>query len=153
MTIHVLFGTESGNAELVAEEIADSLRGDEEVDCSDLADADVNALGRGTLYLIVCSTHGEGDLPQSAVPFVEAMNADAPDLTGVRYAMLGLGDSTYPNYSRGSEHVDEALRARGAQRVGEYGRHDAAGREDPVEVGIDWAADVVAHAERQVTAA
>lgn len=139
MTVHVLFGTESGNAEMVAFDIGEELG----IEAEDLADLDVADLNSDTFYLIICSTHGEGELPQSAVPFAEALSDQAPNLTGLRYAMLGLGDSTYPNYSKGSDRIDELLRGLGAERVGEFGRHDAAGRDDPSELGLDWARAVV----------
>lgn len=140
MNIQVLFGTESGNAEMVAFDLSDELGGS---DAEDLSEFDIADLTTETLYLIVCSTHGEGELPQGAQPFAEALQDASPDLTGVRYAMFGLGDSTYPNYSKGSDRLDEQLRSLGAERVGEFGRHDAAGREDPSELAAAWSAELV----------
>ncbi|WP_394194483.1 flavodoxin domain-containing protein [Microbacterium foliorum] len=142
MIIHVLFGTESGNAELVASDIADALQDEHDVRVDDLTDA-ADDIGSADLTLIVCSTHGEGDLPQSAVPFVDALRSDRPDLTGLTFAVFGLGDSSYPNYSKGSEHVEVLLRELGASRIGEYGRHDANGRSDPSDVGVEWARSVI----------
>ncbi|WP_091470964.1 flavodoxin domain-containing protein [Paenarthrobacter nitroguajacolicus] len=144
MKVSILYGTESGNAELVADDVAESLE-DSNVTIEDLQDADVLALSTDTLYLIICSTHGEGNLPESAQPFAEALEAEKPDLQGIRFAMFGLGDSTYEHYSRGSEHIDHRLRALGATRVGEYGRHDASSRSSASEVAVAWAAGVLAN--------
>ena len=64
--------------------------------------------------------------------------------------MFGMGDRSYEKtYSRGSELIDEALAARGASRVGEYGRHDAGGPISAAEAAVDWVAGVLA----EVTAA
>lgn len=143
MKIRILFGTESGNSELVATDVLECLEADHDVELDDLSDVDASSLDAATLHLVICSTHGEGDLPQSAAPFVESARATRSDLLGVRYAMFGLGDSTYANYSRGSEHVDEILTALGAERVGDYGRHDAASREDASERAQEWARGVL----------
>lgn len=143
MHIHILFGTESGNAELVAEDLREALAESQHVECSDLADFEIGQLRADSLYLIVCSTHGEGELPQSARPFFTALSSSGLDLTHVRYAMFGLGDSSYEKYSRGSEHIDEALARRGASRLGPYGRHDASGREEATDLVIAWVSAVV----------
>jgi len=53
--------------------------------------------------------------------------------------MFGLGDSSYENYSKGSEHIDRKLSALGATRVGEYGRHDADTGTLPSALAVKWA--------------
>lgn len=146
MTIAVLYGTESGNAELVADDVAAALEGDRTVEISDLQEVDVTTLDIDRLYLIVCSTHGEGDLPESALPFAAALDQKRPDLRSLRYAMFGMGDSTYEHYSRGSEHLDARLAALGAIRVGAYGRHDASSRDSASDLAIAWAQAVVEEA-------
>lgn len=143
MKIVILFGTESGNAELVAEDVSETLDG-HDVDVIDMYEAELDVIDAEALHLIICSTHGEGDLPSGAEPFIEKLDEEQPDLAGVRYAMFGLGDRSYANYSQGSEHIDEKLSALGAQRVGDYGRHDASSRDVPSDLAIEWAQAVVA---------
>jgi cytochrome P450 len=67
-----------------------------------------------------------------------------PDLTGIRYAMFGLGDSSYEFYSRGSELIDARLAALGAERFGEFGRHDAVDGTLPNDRVLEWARTIVA---------
>ncbi|MFM9272361.1 flavodoxin domain-containing protein [Pseudarthrobacter sp. NKDBFgelt] len=134
----ILYGTESGNAELVAEDIGEELDGGAAVAISDMSEFDVAELSSEDFYIIICSTHGDGELPTSARPFHEALSAAHPDLSGVKYAMFGLGDSTYETYSQGSEHVDRVLTELGAERVGEYGRHDAADGSLPNDAAVAW---------------
>ena len=143
MNITVLYGTESGNAETVADDLVDEFSDDFETIAIDMSDITVEELGTHVFYIVVCSTHGEGDLPASAVPFGELLDEEKPDLTGVRYAMFGMGDSSYENYSRGSEHIDERFTALGASRVGEYGRHDASDGSLPNDLALEWARDMV----------
>ncbi len=140
MKFTVLYGTESGNSELIAEDLGAKLRETtDEVVVADLQDFDPQSITSDSFYVVVCSTHGEGDLPNTAIPFAEAFDAALPDLTGVRYAMFGLGDTFYEaTYSQGSEHIDRRFTAQGALRVGEYGRHDASSWDLPSDVALEW---------------
>ncbi|MGK0741010.1 flavodoxin domain-containing protein [Leucobacter sp. Z1108] len=140
MKFTVLYGTESGNSELIAEDLGAKLRETtDEVVVADLQDFDPQSITPDSFYVVVCSTHGEGDLPNTAIPFAEAFDAALPDLTGVRYAMFGLGDTFYEEtYSQGSEHIDRRFTAQGAVRVGDYGRHDASSWDLPSDVALEW---------------
>ncbi|MFJ6302210.1 flavodoxin domain-containing protein [Pseudarthrobacter oxydans] len=146
MNIVVLYGTESGNAETVADDLASDLAA-ESVRAVDMTDATLEDLTPDAFYLVICSTHGDGDLPSSAVPFAELLDNEKPNLSGIRYAMFGLGDSSYETYSRGSERIDERLTVLGATRVGEYGRHDASDGSLPNDSAVEWAKGVVSALE------
>ncbi|MFM6967976.1 MAG: flavodoxin domain-containing protein [Microbacteriaceae bacterium] len=139
----ILFGTESGNAEFAAEDMAAEITG-RDVEIVDMTDFDVADFTPENLYLVICSTHGEGDLPSGAAPLFEALESESPDLTGVEYAMFGLGDSSYEHYSAGSEHIDRKMAELGAKRVGEYGRHDAHTGTLPNDAAVEWTAEIVA---------
>lgn len=143
--VTILFGTESGNAELVAEDLARHLGDRGETRVVDLGDLDPADLDPRRVHLIVCSTYGDGELPTNVRGLRERLLAERPALDGIRYAVFGLGDRSYTKtYSRGSEMIDEALAACGASRVGEYGRHDAGGPLDAAEVAREWADGVLA---------
>jgi cytochrome P450/flavodoxin len=145
LPVTILYGTESGNAELVAEDLARHLGDRAEVITADLGEIDPADLDPSRLHLIVCSTYGDGELPTNARALRERLLGDIPDLAGVEYAVFGLGDRSYTKtYSRGSELLDEALAACGGTRVGEYGRHDAGGPIDATEVAREWADGVLA---------
>jgi MioC protein len=143
MNVRVLYGTESGNAETVADDLVAEFEGDLAITALDMTDATVDDLTDGAFLLVVCSTHGDGGLPASAVPFGELLDEERPDLSGVRYAMFGLGDRSYETYSRGSERIDERLSALGAERIGVYGRHDASDGSLPNETALAWAHELV----------
>jgi cytochrome P450/flavodoxin len=145
LPVTILFGTESGNAELVADDLARHLAGRADVRTVDLGELDPVDLDPTRLHLIVCSTYGDGELPTAVRPLRERLLAERPDLSGVSYAVFGLGDRSYTRtYSRGSELLDEALAGCGATRVAAYGRHDAGGSIDAVEVAREWADGVLA---------
>ncbi|MET8427639.1 flavodoxin domain-containing protein [Nocardia sp. NPDC004860] len=144
MKITVLYGTESGNSELVAEDLGAALQADHDVTVSDLRDFDPALIKPDTHYIVVCSTHGEGELPESALPFGTRLEETAPDLTGVRYAMFGLGDTFYEStYSQGSEIIDRKFTELGGVRVGEYGRHDASSWDLASDLALAWLPGIV----------
>ena len=136
--IVILFGTESGNAELAAEDMAEAFSGDREVSVVDMTDFDIDDFSPEDFYIVISSTHGDGELPSSARPLFDALSATQSDLTGVNYAVFGLGDSSYDTYSRGSEIMDELFTHLGAERVGVFGRHDASDGTLPNEGAVEW---------------
>lgn len=142
MRIVILFGTESGTAEFVAEDLAAAITDLDstiEVDVVDMANQSANDIDADTFHIVICSTYGDGELPATARPFYADLESGTPDLTGMQYAVFGMGDSSYSDtYSHGSEIIDAKLTELGATRVGEYGRHDASGRETASDVALEW---------------
>ncbi|MCM6777171.1 flavodoxin family protein [Nocardia sp. CDC159] len=140
MRIVILFGTEMGTAELAADAIADVLATAHDVAIYDMSDFDVDDLDTGDFHVLVCSTYGTGELPTGAEPFFDQLDDRLPDLTGLRFAVFGLGDSVYGDtFNRGGEICAEKFRARGAVQVGEHGRHDNSGLARPQDQAREWA--------------
>jgi cytochrome P450/NADPH-dependent glutamate synthase beta subunit-like oxidoreductase/flavodoxin len=139
----VLFGTESGNAEVVAEALSAQLADVFEVTVADLDDTDPSGLERSRVHVVVSSTYGDGELPTSARTFHARLSAlvrtGQRPLDGVRVAMFGLGDRTYgATYSRGIDLMREALVAAGAEQIGQTGRHDAATGQAAAVAARQW---------------
>ncbi|MGI8393222.1 cytochrome P450 [Leucobacter sp. W1038] len=146
--VTILFATESGGAELAAEELHARVGELADVRVRDIADLSPAELDPARLHLILCSTYGDGELPTSARAFHAQLSLKQHDLSGLRYAMFGLGDRSYTKtYSRGSELLDEALAECGARRVGEFGRHDAGGALETTEAAIEWVDGVFAEVQ------
>lgn len=146
-TVTILFGTESGNSEMVADDISKSLEDNGiKNEVFDMEGYDVGDLGTQSMVIIVSSTYGEGDLPQTALPFFNALNDIKPDLSSTRFAAFGLGDSTYDTYNRGIATLVSAFIDLGATQVGETGRHDADSGLDASDIAVLWADDLFATA-------
>ncbi len=139
MNILILFGTETGNAEMVADDLADAMGADYATQVRDMAAFDPATLNPQDFHVIVCSTYGDGELPNSAQPFHTALQGQRPDLAGLRFATFGLGDSFYETFNRGSRIIADALVELGAQQVGEHGQHDASSGELPGDAALAWA--------------
>jgi cytochrome P450/flavodoxin len=138
--IHVWYGTESGNAEMVGDEIVEILRGaDIDTHLSELTDVEVNDVANAKVAVLITSTYGEGGLPATTEPFYDALVAARPDLSGLRFAAFGLGDSSYENYNNAIKTMSNLLVELGATQIGNVGRHDATTGLDPVDVATEWA--------------
>ncbi|MBF6086390.1 flavodoxin domain-containing protein [Nocardia cyriacigeorgica] len=140
MRVVILFGSEMGTAESAAESVADELAA-HDVSVYDMTDFDIDDLDARDFHIIVCSTYGDGELPTGAEPFFDALNTRTPDLTGLRFAVFGLGDSVYGDtFNRGGEIIAEKLIECGATQVGEHARHDASTEIKPGAMAREWAA-------------
>ena len=105
-----------------------------QVDVADLRDA--------SHFVVVCSTFGEGEFPDNALLFWEALAAaDAPRLEHLSFAVLALGDTSYELFCNAGKLIDERLEALGATRL--VDRVDVDGFYD--EPAAAFTGDVVKH--------
>ncbi|MFJ3896277.1 sulfite reductase flavoprotein subunit alpha [Streptomyces sp. NPDC090083] len=120
-TVDVLFGTQTGNAEFLADELVAAARTHGLTGRASALDAVTpDRLATMTHVLVVTSTYGEGELPDNAGLFWEALQSDtAPRLDGVRYAVLGLGDRGYDDFCQAAKLIDTRLEQLGAARLHE----------------------------------
>lgn len=141
--ITILIGTMTGNAELVADDVTPLLEADGfEVLRLDMDGLGPEVFGRDGLFLLCVSTYGQGDVPDNAMALYEALGEARPDLSGVRYGIIGLGDSTYADtFNHGPERFDRRLQELGARRLGERMVHDASGDEMPEIAAVAWMKD------------
>ncbi|EEB11242.1 NADPH--cytochrome P450, putative [Pediculus humanus corporis] len=76
-----------------------------------------------SLAVFCLATYGEGDPTDNAMEFYEWLHSDI-DLTGLNYAVFGLGNKTYEHYNEVAIYVDKRLEELGATRVFELGLGD-----------------------------
>lgn len=121
LAVTVLYGTESGNAEALAGDAQKRLKkAGLKATVKDMADITPADLKEVEYLLIIVSTWGEGDPPERAAEFYEAlMGEDAPRLEQTRFTVCGLGDSSYEHFCQMGKAFDERLVALGAGRLGE----------------------------------
>ncbi|SHL14811.1 PepSY domain-containing protein [Phytopseudomonas punonensis] len=114
------FASQSGFAEQLAWQTAGQLQAaGMTVEVQPLARIDTAKLSETPRALLVLSTFGDGEAPDSARGVERQWLAATLDLPGLRYAVLALGDRQYAQFCGFARRVDDWLCGRGAQRLGE----------------------------------
>ena len=115
----VLFGSESGNAEGLADKtVKAAAKSGFKAKAVSMGDIEPATLKGVKNLLVIVSTWGEGDPPENAINFYNAFMSDqAPGLEGTRYSVLGLGDTSYEHFCKMGIDFDARLEALGAQRI------------------------------------
>lgn len=115
--VTVFFGTESGNSEELAAKAAKTLKkAGHKAKAVNLADIKPTDLKKYEHALFIVSTWGEGDPPESAVPFYEDLKS-IPKLDGMSYSVCALGDTSYEQFCEAGKVLDRALATAGATAV------------------------------------
>ncbi|SHJ07836.1 diflavin oxidoreductase [Flavobacterium terrae] len=114
----IVYGTETGNSKKVASQIQATFKKNKiQAKSVDVAQFDLTKLQKETHVLFVISTQGEGEFPQNAVGFYEAVKAFNGKLDKLSFAVFGLGDSSYPLFCNAGVLLDEVLAEKGAKRL------------------------------------
>lgn len=118
-TLTVLYGTETSNSAALATSLTNQAKARGlNVTMHDMAAYKCRQLKNEQDLVVIVSTYGEGDPPQSAAGFFEFIEGyKAPKLPDLRFAVLGLGDSTYEFYCEAGKRLDRRLEELGAQRL------------------------------------
>ncbi|PPT71953.1 assimilatory sulfite reductase (NADPH) flavoprotein subunit [Xanthomonas arboricola] len=144
----VLYGSQTGNARREAEQLA------AEAEAAGLSVRLLRAdqyptreLTSERLLYVVISTQGEGDPPDDAIGLVEFLaSRRAPKLPELKYAVLGLGDSSYADFCGIARRIDDRLAELGGSRVQPRGEADL----DIDSVAAPWRTQALKHAREQL---
>lgn len=118
-SLSILYGTQTGNAEGVANDAAAAAKTQGfDVKVSGLDEIELEEFAGLKYVLIVTSTYGEGEMPDNAELFWDALSSSvAPRMEGVSYGVLALGDTSYDGFCQAGKLFDTRLEQLGATRV------------------------------------
>lgn len=141
-SLAVVYASQTGQARRVAERLARALeeRGNA-LRLLDAAELNVRTLaGLGRVFFAV-STHGDGDPPDAArALFAELAKAKRGSLARLGFAVLALGDSSYPRFCAAGRWLDQRLVELGAERLLPLAEADL----DIERVAAPWQDEVLA---------
>ncbi|MCT3736070.1 flavodoxin domain-containing protein [Elizabethkingia anophelis] len=116
--ITLVYGTETGNSKKLATELAGvAKKKGIQVKLGDLSQYKPKDLAKEEYLFVVISTQGEGEPPILAKKFYDYIHENELNLSNIKFGVLALGDSTYPQFCKTGEDLDTRFEVLGAERV------------------------------------
>ncbi|MEO6246861.1 MAG: sulfite reductase flavoprotein subunit alpha, partial [Opitutaceae bacterium] len=114
----ILFGSQTGTAERLAKRAAkEAGKRSFAATVLDMAQTDVAKLVAEKNVLVIVSTYGDGEPPDSAKALHSQLAALSSKLPSLRYAVCALGDTNYAQFCKCGADFDTFLEKAGGQRV------------------------------------
>ncbi|KAK3755557.1 hypothetical protein RRG08_012779 [Elysia crispata] len=132
----VLYGSQTGTAHDVADRITrEAKRRHFAIRTLPMDEYNVTSLIHERLAIFVCSTTGQGDPPDNMRMFWKfLLRRDLPSasLSGLQFAVLGLGDSSYQKFNVVGKRLQKRIEQLGGQTI-----HDLGLADDQHDLGVD----------------
>ena len=122
MSLEILYGSQTGTAEDVSERFA-CMAQSAGIDCRVRSLEEITTIDDlGTYILFVVSTTGDGEEPENMRQFWrlimrKSLTSMPTLLSHVHYALIGLGDSTYPKFNFVAKKLSKRLEQLGAHAI------------------------------------
>ncbi len=115
----VLFGSQTGTAEKLAKRVAkEAGKRGFAATVHEMSSYPMAQLNQEKRMLIVASTYGDGEPPDNAKPFWDAITAGTTaGFSGIQFSVCALGDSNYPKFCAFGKALDERMRQLGARGI------------------------------------
>lgn len=90
-----------------------------------------------TIWLLCTSTYGAGDYPENLLSFIEDLN-QVNDLKGLKFSVIGLGDTSYDTYNLAGRNLEQLLVSKGAHCIADRLELNILDEELPEETALAW---------------
>ena len=141
LAVTVLSASQTGHAREVADKLHAALA-EQGINAKRISAADYKpkTIADEQVLLLVTSTQGEGEPPEEALSLHRLLfGKKAPPLPVLRFAVCGLGDSSYPDFCQAGKDFDTRLAELGGERLAPRADCDV----DYQATAAAWIADLV----------
>ncbi|PSR80632.1 hypothetical protein BD289DRAFT_373696 [Coniella lustricola] len=149
----VLYGTETGHSQEIAEEISDCAERLRIPICLEqMNDVSLNVLLQSSLAVFVTSTTGQGDMPNNATAFWKSLlrkKLPPKCLEQLHFTIFGLGDSSYPKFNWAARKLQKRLLQLGAIEVYPAGEGDEKHDNGIDSIYLPWLQGLKTHLSKQ----
>ncbi|MBN6068831.1 FMN-binding protein MioC [Aggregatibacter actinomycetemcomitans] len=142
--ICLITGSTLGGAEYVAEHLESVLQ-QQGFSTELLHGPSLDEVINEKLWLVVTSTHGAGELPDNLKPLFDELKTGDADLSGLRFAVIGLGNSDYDTFCFAVDTVEQTLQAKSAVKIIDALRIDVLTETDQEQCAEDWLPNFLHH--------
>ena len=116
--IHILYGSQSGNSEGLADKWKrEATKYGLNPTVHDMDGFDINSMSGMSRVMIVCSTWGEGEMPDNAEELYEAAVGVGKILTNTHFSICALGDTGYDLFCQSGKDWDKTMEDMGGSRI------------------------------------
>lgn len=116
--LHILFGSQSGNSEGLAEAWEqEATRYGLKGKVHDMDGFDIKSMAKMSRVMIVCSTWGEGEMPDNAEDLYESATSAGKILSNTNFSICALGDTGYDLFCQSGKDWDKTLEDIGGSRI------------------------------------
>ena len=140
-SILIIAGSVYGGAQFVAEQVQEQLEGQgHQASVTESPTVDDMLSNDNDTVLVICSTTGQGDLPDNVQPFYDDCRAKMPLIPNKKYSVIALGDSSYGDtYCGGGKLFDELMAELQGKKIADMLQIDACETLQPEDEALPWA--------------
>lgn len=133
--ILVIYATLTGNTQMAAMQLADSLN----LETMSVDELPLREYKNYDLLVFGVSTWGEGDFNPATEDFINKIKSEKQKFEGVNFALFGLGDSSYTNFCGAVDKVAGELKSVGGKIIGDIHKIDGFVDEEKAANLLNWA--------------